>query len=151
VDNLADIEAVKQLKARYFRYMDTRQWSAWRQVFTDDVKVTVESTVTRLPSDGVAEPMGDGADAFVKLIGEGLLAGVTTVHHGHMPEITLTGADTATGIWSMEDIVEYPDGRILRGYGHYHEQYRKVGGAWRIAVLHLTRLRLDYIGPWPKA
>jgi hypothetical protein len=36
----------------------------------------------------------------------------------------------------------------MRGYGHYHEQYRKIGGAWRIARLHLTRLRLEYVGGW---
>ena len=34
-----DIEAIKQLKARYFRTMDTKHWAAMRQVFTDDVVV----------------------------------------------------------------------------------------------------------------
>ncbi|MBK6739384.1 MAG: nuclear transport factor 2 family protein [Haliea sp.] len=32
-----DIEAIKQLKARYFRTMDTKDWPAMRQVFCDDV------------------------------------------------------------------------------------------------------------------
>jgi len=34
-----DIEAIKQLKARYFRTMDTKDWKAMRQVFTDDLGV----------------------------------------------------------------------------------------------------------------
>jgi hypothetical protein len=69
-----------------------------------------------------------------------LLAEVPTVHHGHMPEITLTGATTATGIWAMMDIVKLGDG--FRGYGHYHEEYVKIGGRWRIRRLRLTRLAM---------
>ena len=32
-----DIEAIKQLKARYFRTMDTKDWAGMREVFADDV------------------------------------------------------------------------------------------------------------------
>ena len=66
---------------------------------------------------------------------------VTTVHHGHMPEIDVTSETTATGVWAMEDIVETP-GDILHGYGHYWETYRKVDGKWLIETLHLTRTRV---------
>jgi hypothetical protein len=31
----------------------------------------------------------------------------------------------------------------LAGYGHYHETYEKVEGAWRIKTSTLTRLRED--------
>jgi len=68
---------------------------------------------------------------------------VITVHHGHMPEIELTSATTATGVWAMEDMLRWPDGREMHGYGHYHETYEKVGGAWRIKSSKLTRLRTD--------
>ena len=34
-----DVEAIKQLKARYFRTMDTKDWAGMCQVFTDDVVV----------------------------------------------------------------------------------------------------------------
>ena len=34
-----DIEAIRRLKARYFRTMDTKDWAAMRQVFTDDVVI----------------------------------------------------------------------------------------------------------------
>ncbi len=33
---LLDIEAIKQLKARYCRYLDTKDWQAWRGLFADD-------------------------------------------------------------------------------------------------------------------
>jgi 3-phenylpropionate/cinnamic acid dioxygenase small subunit len=38
-DQLMDIEQIKQLKARYFRLLDTKQWEAWGQVFTADCEV----------------------------------------------------------------------------------------------------------------
>ena len=46
-----------------------------------------------------------------------ILAGATTVHHGHMPEIEITSDSTATGIWALHDIVIWPTGTRLDGYG----------------------------------
>lgn len=31
------VEQISQLKARYFRLMDQKQWEEWRDVFTEDV------------------------------------------------------------------------------------------------------------------
>jgi len=49
------------------------------------------------------------------------------------------------------DYVEFPLGpdgqRIgLQGFGHYTEEYVREGGQWRIASLHLSRLRIDPLG-----
>ena len=38
---LLEVEAIKQLKARYFRLMDTKQWLPFSQVFADDIVVDV--------------------------------------------------------------------------------------------------------------
>ena len=38
----------------------------------------------------------------------------------------------------MEDMLRWPDGTELHGYGHYHETYEKVGDTWRIKTLKLT-------------
>jgi len=70
-----------------------------------------------------------------------------TVHHGHMPEIELTSETTAKGIWAMQDLLRWPDGRELCGYGHYHETYVRRGGEWRIQSSKLTRLRTDFSEP----
>jgi hypothetical protein len=69
------------------------------------------------------------------------LSRAVTVHHGHMPEIELTGPDSARGIWSMFDRVDHPE-FLLEGYGHYHERYVIEDGAWRIAELRLSRLHV---------
>ena len=132
-----DFEAIKQLKARYFRTLDTKDWSGFRQVFADDVVVdTTES------GGGVVA----GADDFVAFLRD-TLADVVTVHHGHMPEITLTSSNTATAIWAMQDFLRWPDGTTLHGYGHYHEAYERPGDEWRIKALRLTRLHMDMAGP----
>jgi uncharacterized protein (TIGR02246 family) len=129
-----DVEAIKQLKARYFRTMDTKDWAGMRQVFTDDVVMdTTES------GGGVVT----GADAFVSFL-QATLDNAVTVHHGHMPEIELTSPSTARGIWALQDFILWPDGTRLHGSGHYHETYSKdASGEWRIASSTLTRLHMD--------
>ena len=70
-----------------------------------------------------------------------------TVHQGHMPEIDLTSETTATGIWALNDIVIWPNGMRLDGYGHYHETYEKGADGWRIKSSKLTRLHADFVMP----
>jgi hypothetical protein len=133
-----DIEAIKQLKARYFRLMDTKEWDAMRrEVFADDVVVDTSSS-----GGGVIA----GAAPFVAFLQEAI-GDVVTVHHGHMPEIELASATTATGIWAMEDMLRWPNGMEMHGYGYYHETYEKLDGAWRIKSTTLTRLRTDFVQP----
>ena len=129
---LAEIESIKRLKARYFRLLDTKQWDAWREVFSDDFVGEVHGPHPVIHFDS--------ADEMVAL-NRRMLAEVPTVHHGHMPEIHLTGPDTATGIWAMMDLVTLGAGFV--GYGHYHEEYRKREGEWRISKMTLTRLHVD--------
>ena len=129
-----EVEAIKRLKARYFRTMDTKDWAGMREVFADDVVVdTTES------GGGIVT----GADEFMAFLSE-TLADVVTVHHGHMPEIELTSATSATGIWALQDILKWPNGTELHGYGHYYENYVKQGDHWRIAATKLTRLHMDF-------
>lgn len=132
-----DIEAIKQLKARYFRTMDTKDWAGMRQVFADDL--TIDTTAS-------GGNVVTGADEFMVFLRKAI-GDVVTVHHGHTPEIELTSPTTATGLWAMEDMLRWPDGRELHGYGHYQEIYQKVDGKWRIKRSALTRLRMDFTEP----
>ena len=130
--DLVEMERIKQLKARYFRLMDTQQWEAWADVFTADARLQWG------PRE--ADAM-EGREAIVAGV-SGHLKGATTCHHGHMPELEILGPDRARGTWAMFDDVDTPSYR-LRGYGHYEEEYRKQDGRWRIHRLRLTRLRED--------
>lgn len=134
---MEDIEAIKRLKARYFRTMDTKDWDAMRQVFTDDVVIDTTASGGSVVT---------GADGFMAFLRE-TLDGVTTVHQGHTPEIELTTATTASGVWALNDVLVWPDGNRLDGYGHYHETYVKEADGWRIASSTLTRLHMDFTSP----
>lgn len=139
MDELEEIEAIKRLKARYFRLLDTKQWERWGNVFTEDA--VLDHPANR------PEPIRGRAD-IVATVSAGL-ADLVTIHHGHMPEIEITGPDTAKGIWAMYDLLlgPTPEGNgqaRYEGYGHYVERYAKgEDGRWRIAELHLRRLHLE--------
>jgi uncharacterized protein (TIGR02246 family) len=130
-----DIEAIRQLKARYFRTMDTKDWDGMRRVFTDDVVMD-----TRDAGGGLVQWADEFVAALQKMLGDAV-----TVHQGHMPEIELTSETTATGIWALHDIVIFGDGTRLDGYGHYHETYERTADGWRIASSTLTRLHADLV------
>jgi hypothetical protein len=134
MDDLRELEAIKALKARYCRYLDTKDWTAWRAIFTDDfVSDTSES----------GGKVIHGADEFVAFTRKSLRS-QATVHQVHAPEIELTSATTARGVWALEDVVRFGPGLNLRGYGHYTETYEKTPAGWRIKTSKLTRLREDF-------
>lgn len=139
-NDLVEIEQIRQLKARYFRSMDQKKWDQWEQVFCEDA-------VFDFTAEG-AEPI-HGRSAFREYLPP-ILEGVKTVHHGHMSEIAITGETTATGIWSMEDMLWWPEsqgGAHLWGMGWYYEKYRKDDdGQWRILELVLKRIKVEIDG-----
>ncbi|HWS91668.1 MAG TPA: nuclear transport factor 2 family protein, partial [Mycobacterium sp.] len=99
--------------------------------------------------DPKTAPPLEGVDEFVPMVMGGL-ENVATMHpsnqKSHTPEISLTSATAATGIWAMEDLLVFGDGRELHGAGHYHETYEKRDGSWQIKSLHLTRTILKLSG-----
>ncbi|BBY78130.1 bile-acid 7-alpha-dehydratase [Mycolicibacterium parafortuitum] len=130
---LLEIEAIKQLKARYCRHLDTKDWQSWRTLFSDDFRSDTSQAGGKIIV---------GADDFVSFTRRSLRDNAT-VHQVHAPEITLTSATTADGIWALEDVVRLAPGVNLRGYGHYRETYQKLDGRWLITESTLTRLRED--------
>ena len=97
---LVDLYAIQQLKARYFRYIDTKQWDLFRGLFTEDAAFYFFDD-----SDFHAESTGSppqatrefsGGDKFVRRVSK-ILETAVTVHHGHMPEIEFTGPDRRRG------------------------------------------------------
>ncbi|MEY8016355.1 nuclear transport factor 2 family protein [Mycobacterium servetii] len=136
---LLAIEAIKQLKARYCRYLDTKDWASWRTIFTDDfVSDTAEAGGKVIV----------GADDFVAFLRKTLgRPAQVTAHQVHAPEIELTSPTTARGVWALQDVVRLGPGVTLVGYGHYHETYENVAGRWLIKSSKLTRLREDITTP----
>jgi len=130
IRELADIEAIKQLKARYIRLVDGKKWDEWRALFTPDCRVETEGGVHEGPDDVVA--------SVSRVLAKG-----TTMHRVTMPEITITGPDSATAIWGQQDIVEMEykgQPHKFSGWGYYYEEYRRTPEGWRIKSTRLERL-----------
>jgi hypothetical protein len=148
-EQLLAIEEIKKVFAARLRCMDTKDWDHYGDYHTEDV---VSDSWRGLPGD--KQPITGGNNVVV---GRERLAAtirafldgpvrITSVHHGHAPEIELTSDTTARGVWPMEDRLWWTNGHQeehLHGYGHYHEEYRKVDGQWLISSRKLTRLRVD--------
>lgn len=137
LDRLVAIEDIRQLRARFARALDTKQWDVLRDCLTTDCHFDCTQ------EEGISEPW-IGADAIVGNISQAFAAAVT-VHHAHTAEIEIVAPDAASGIWAMQDLLRFPGEPPVNmvGFGHYHEEYRKADGRWRIARYRLTRLRVD--------
>ncbi len=151
IETLLAIEAIKQLKARYFYTLDTKQWGEYGALFTIDAVIDFSSQQVLMQQVGTLDALA--ADEVWRCVGgaalaawiEPVLRDVASVHHGHDPQITLSGPDNATGIWAMYDRLETAL-EVFHGYGHYHETYRQINGRWYFASLTLTRLK----GVWQR-
>ncbi|HXZ87400.1 MAG TPA: nuclear transport factor 2 family protein [Candidatus Binataceae bacterium] len=138
-ERLVAIEEIKQVKARYFRCMDTKDWTAFAAVFAPDATVDYSS------EGDSKEWTASGAANIVALVRK-VVDPAVTVHHGHMAEVEVLSPTTARGIFAMEDLIWWPEGsrrRTLHGWGHYHETFEKIAGKWLIKTLKLTRLRTE--------
>ena len=143
-ERLSAIEEISQLKARYFRYLDTKDWAGFEHLFSPEAIFDMRNgRGTDLDPDSIVR----GAPAIRKFVSDAV-AHLVTVHHGHTPEIEVLDADHAHAIWPMHDVLIAPDGiqapfKRLEGYGHYHETYERMDGRWLIQTLRLTRLHVS--------
>jgi hypothetical protein len=131
---LTDREAIQEVQARYFRFLDEKDWTDFRAQLTPDVHVDLS-----VDNQGVF----DDPDSLIGWIHQ---FGVT-VHQGHMPEINITSPTTASAIWAIEDLNTTPNGSggfvTYHGYGHYWVDYVYVDGQWLVSSVKVTRLRVD--------
>lgn len=134
LERLVAIEDIRNLKARRIRAMDEKRWADYEAMHAPD---HVSDSYGGEPAIGAAE----NTRRLAQVLGH-----ITSVHHAHTPEITITSPTTAEGVWAMEDMLFWKQGsedHWLRGYGHYHEKYRKGPDGWRFVYRKLTRIRVD--------
>lgn len=155
VQELVEMEALKRLKARYFYYMDTKQWDEWLALWASDATLEWDAAVSTRGRSGHTSATVQGVAELRSLVVEKLLDPATTVHQGHTPILEILSDTEACGIWAMEDIVVSANAdttglsvfglgfNAMWGHGHYHETYRKIDGEWKFATVHLTRLRIS--------
>jgi hypothetical protein len=131
LQRLEDIEAIKKLKAKYWRCMDKKLWDEMEEVYTEDAK--------QVAGDWQVQ----GRKAIVQAIQEALTepSGVaSTAHGGHSPEIEITSETSAKGTWALQDYLAWKSGTKMLGFGHYEDEYIKEQGGWKIKNTKITRL-----------
>ena len=135
------IEDIRSVKARYCRFLDTKDWDGFTSLFTADAVMDVQEDTGNPPITGV--------DAIVAQVRFAVDQAASS-HQVHTPEITLNGPVTAHGVWAMQDRVVWQTGKSpiagiasITGYGQYHESYRLDEGVWKIAARRLARFHVD--------
>jgi len=121
---LEEIEAIKQLKYRYFRALDCKQWDLLGDTLSEDASAAYDS----------GKYSFEGRDAILAFLRDALGSPrIVSMHHGHHPEIELTGESSARGTWYLQDMVIFRDANmVLHGAGFYGDEYVKLDGAWKI-------------------
>ncbi len=91
LQHLEDIQSIQALKARYLRACDQKQPNAMRECFVEHGAV--------IEADGF--PAFTDREEWVETFTRLAVANpsIQDMHHGHNPQISFTGADSAKGLW----------------------------------------------------
>jgi hypothetical protein len=124
VSDLIEVEQIKRLKYKYLRCLDQKLWDEIAECFTPDATAAYSS----------GKYAFDGAEAIVAFLRQAMGAdSFHSSHRVHHPEIELTSATTATGVWALEDVVIDTRFEItIRGAAFYEDEYVKVDGRWKL-------------------
>jgi len=131
LEQLLDIEAIKQVKYRYIRCLDCKEWEEMADCFTEDAVSAYDS----------GAHAAKGRDTILGFLEDALgRTDIVSLHQVHNPEIELTSSTTAKGRWYLEDTVINPGEAaaalrahtLLQGAAFYEDEYVKVDGQWKI-------------------
>jgi hypothetical protein len=118
-----DYKEIIELKARFGRLVDVKDWEAYADVFTEDCEFDF--------GDGRIMVGGRTYSYAVR----DMLEGAVSVHRACMPEIEFVSRTEAKGIWAVNGYIEWsPDhdtgeraGQMLRpGVRNVQESRRQV-------------------------
>ena len=129
---LEAVEAVKQLKYRYWRACDDKDPVVFRECFVDDAKLDYGA----LGSFDSPEPILQAFVAIALEVADGTYV-IRDSHHGYQPTIDISGATsaspTATGLWAFRiRQVNLRDGTESVSAGEYRDEYVVRDGEWKI-------------------
>ena len=129
---LEDIQAIQSLKAQYLRACDRKQPVVMRECFVEHGAV--------IEADGFPPIHGrDGwMEVFTRLAVEN--PSIQDMHHGHNPQITFDGNDSATGLWDLDFCqINVKERTIANLSGQYTDEYQRIDGRWQIRSMRFQR------------
>ncbi|MCL2663384.1 MAG: nuclear transport factor 2 family protein [Oscillospiraceae bacterium] len=148
LEKLVAIEEIKQLKARYFRLIDTKQFEQLVDIFTPDAvfdfgKAFCDPVSGQMPGTSPSGPLV-GREAVIKGIVDGMPPVLQSIHMGYTPEVEITSANTANAIHPATYRPFIPGVLSANCYGYYHETYEKIDGKWMIKTSTIQPLRVVF-------
>ena len=126
------IDAIKRVKYRYLRALDTKHWDDFADTLTEDISGAYGSSLGK-------EHRFDNRADLVEFMRTSMPAGVITEHRVTHPEITVDG-DEAEATWYLQDrviVAEY--NFMLFGAAFYHDRYRNTAAGWKICATGYER------------
>ena len=130
--DLETIEAIKRVKYRYLRALDTKHWDDFADTLTEDIVGEYGSSLGK-------EHRFTNRAELVEFMRTSMPAGVITEHRVTHPEITVDG-ETAEATWYLQDLVIVPEFNfMLFGAAFYRYRYRKTDQGWRISATGYQR------------
>lgn len=130
--DLETIEAIKRVKYRYLRALDTKHWDDFADTLTEDIVGEYGSSLGK-------EHRFTNRDELVEFMRTSMPATVITEHRVTHPEITVDG-EVAEATWYLQDRVIVPEFNfMLFGAAFYHDRYRKTEDGWRISATGYQR------------
>jgi bile-acid 7alpha-dehydratase len=132
IRHLENIEAIKQLKAKYWRCIDKKLWDELAECFTEDAT-----------ADYGEYGISTGKAKIIKALKTGLGEKSTdTFHQGQSLEIQKMTATRIKAVWRIHDylLFEEPIHKSIRGYGFYEDEYILEKGYWKIKITKLVRI-----------
>lgn len=127
---LEAIEAIKQLKHRYFHACDSKQPDVVIECFAPG---EIDLEYGRIGSFQTREAM---VAVFTELACQDH---IVEMHHGQNPQIELRGDDRAEGIWGLYYyMIDTRRDIVTQLAGFYEDGYACTAGQWQMVKSHYT-------------
>jgi hypothetical protein len=136
LEELRDIEAITQLKARYCYLVDERRWDELAELWTEDAVGDYDFWgIYRGKQEIMQKLFREVFDAAASFF----------VHMVHNPLIKVRG-DSATGDWYLTaQSTTAGSNQAMWVMGRYDDEFQRVGGEWKIKSL---KFKFKYFTPY---
>ncbi|GAB2845653.1 nuclear transport factor 2 family protein [Pseudoduganella ginsengisoli] len=126
IARLEAVEAIRQLKARYFHSCDSKNPAGMRACFVAG-PVDIDYGALGRFTD---------RDALVQLFTQlGCHPHIVEMHHGANPDITIIDSDNARGTWSLHyQQIDTVKQTVTQFGACYDDAYRREDGVWKISA-----------------
>ena len=135
VRQLKDVQAIQELKSKYFRALDTKNWDALETTMTPNISADYAN----------GKPVFHGPKEITNYFRESMPDTGIALHQGHDPVIWFESDAVAYGKWYLQVNMIFAEGSPycgtqIQGSAIYTDKYVKVDGRWLIEDIGCLRV-----------